>query len=79
MTLFSIMVYFPPTGVDWPFPVQREYMILQLSPVAMVKHLNDPKLLSDLSAIRTRKYLAIFSHVRAAMLFRIQSLTRATQ
>ena len=58
------MVYIEPIGVDWPLPVQREYVVLQLSPVAMAKHFNNPKLLSDLSAIKTKKYLAIFSHVR---------------
>ncbi|EKM58017.1 uncharacterized protein PHACADRAFT_206859 [Phanerochaete carnosa HHB-10118-sp] len=56
------MVYFDPIGVDWPLPVQKEHIILQLSPVAMAKHFSSPQLDSDFSAISTRKYQAIFSH-----------------
>jgi hypothetical protein len=47
-------------------PLPGEYVVLQLNPAAMAKHVGDPKLLKKLSQLKTDKYLAVCGGVRLA-------------
>lgn len=49
-----------------PLPIPGEYILLQLSPVAMAKHLGKPGLSSALRKLGSRKYLAVLVDVRVA-------------
>lgn len=51
--------------ITTPLPLPGEHIVLQLNPVAMAKHLDDPKLIRNLRRIKTAKYLAIVGGVSA--------------
>lgn len=45
--------------ISLPLPVPGEYMVLQLNPVAMAKHLGRPGLSAALRKLEFKRYLAI--------------------
>ena len=45
------------------YPVQQTYVVLQLDPVAMVQHLNDPAALEEARSMTPKKYLVYISMV----------------
>ena len=46
------------------FPPLRLYAVIQMDPVAMVKHLDDPVALKEARALRPQKYLVYLIDVR---------------
>ncbi|KAI0087388.1 hypothetical protein BDY19DRAFT_955518 [Irpex rosettiformis] len=42
-----------------PLPLPGEYVVLQLNPAAMAKHVGNSKLIKELSKLETKKYVAI--------------------
>ena len=52
-----------PIGISSTLPVPREHIVVQLNPLAMVKHLNNPDLSARLAQMKLNKYLAIFHRV----------------
>lgn len=48
-----------------PLPLPGEYIVLQLNPAAMARHLGKPELIRELEKLETKKYLAVVSHVSA--------------
>lgn len=49
--------------IKTPLPLRGEYITLQLSPIAMSKHLGRPGLTSALRKLELKQYLALFLNV----------------
>ena len=49
------------------YPVQQTYVVLQLDPVAMVQHLNDPAALEEARSMTPKKYLVYISMVYTSL------------
>jgi len=45
-----------------PLPLPGEYVVLQLNPAAMARHLGKPEMIRELEKLETKKYIAVVSH-----------------
>ena len=53
-------------AVTTPLPLPGEFIVVQMSPVAMVKHLDRPKLSKTLENFVLERYLAVIYRVGVA-------------